>query len=52
MKSGADQSIQNIQISFKKALEDYDKTYTTLVDYFAIIGPQNGDLYKAIENAK
>ena len=38
--------------SFKKALEEYDKKYSTLIDYFGIIGPKIDQLYQAIEKAK
>lgn len=38
--------------TFKKALEEYDKKYPALIDYFGIIGPQLDQLYEAIEAAK
>ena len=38
--------------SFKKALEDYDKKYNTLIDYFGVIGPPLDQLYGAIDSAK
>jgi hypothetical protein len=38
--------------NFKKALEEYDKKYTTLVDYLGIIGPTMDQILKAIESAK
>ena len=45
--------LENHQLpTFKKALEEYDKKYSTLIDYFGIIGPQLDQLYKAIESAK
>ena len=45
--------LENHQLpSFKKALEEYDKKYNTLTDYFGIIGPQLDQLYKAIDSAK
>jgi len=31
--------------TFKKALEEYDKKYTSLIDYFGIIGPQIDVVY-------
>jgi hypothetical protein len=38
--------------TFKKALEEYDKKYTTLIDYFGILGPPIDQLYNAIDCAK
>jgi hypothetical protein len=38
--------------NFKKALEEYDKKYTTLIDYFGIIGPTMDQILRAIEAAK
>lgn len=38
--------------SFKKALEEYDKKYATLIDYFGVIGPPIHEIYAAIEAAK
>jgi hypothetical protein len=38
--------------AFKKALEDYDRRYATLIDYFGIIGPSLDQLYGAIDSAK
>ena len=38
--------------AFKKALEEYDKKYTTLIDYFGIIGPSIDHVYSMIEKAK
>lgn len=38
--------------SFKKALEEYDKKYATLIDYFGVIGPPLHEIYAAIEAAK
>jgi hypothetical protein len=38
--------------TFKKALEEYDKKYTTLIDYFGVIGPPIDQIYSAIESAK
>jgi hypothetical protein len=33
-------------------LEEYDKKYTTLIDYFGVIGPPIDQLYSCIEGAK
>ncbi len=33
-------------------LDDYDSKYTTLVDYFCIIGASHEDTMRAIDNAK
>lgn len=38
--------------NFKKALEEYDKKYTTLIDYFGIIAPSLDQIYTAIDLAK
>lgn len=37
---------------FKKALEEYDSKYTTLIDYFCLIGASQEDLNDAIFKAK
>lgn len=33
-------------------MEDYDKKYPTLIDYFGVIGPPMDQLYGAIDSAK
>lgn len=42
---------ENSTTTFKKALEEYDKKYITLIDYFGIIGPPINQIYGAIEAA-
>lgn len=48
----SDQQHQGGAPNFKKALDEYDKKYTTLIDYFGIIGPTMDQILRAIEAAK
>ena len=52
MPSNSNPSNPSQQLNFKKALEDYDKKYNTLVDYFCMVGANDEDLERAIQLAK